>query len=169
MKILVTGGAGYIGSVLTNELLKLNFKVTVIDNFIFNQSSLLDLAFNKNLTIIKEDIRNLNILKKEIKKSDVIIPLAGIVGAKACDRDKKLTYEINVEHSKNIIKFSGKKPIIFPVTNSGYGIGKKNKFCDESSPLNPVSYYGKTKVMAEKIIMKNKSAICFLKQLQQLF
>jgi nucleoside-diphosphate-sugar epimerase len=154
MKILITGGAGYIGNVLTRELLKNNFKVTIIDNFGYNQqSSLLSISKNENLEIIKSDVRNLDILNNEIKKHDVVIPLAAVVGAPACDLNPKLASEINLDQIKNIKKIIHKDQIILlPVTNSGYGIGKKDIYCDETSDLNPISHYGKTKVESEKVI-----------------
>lgn len=154
MKILITGGAGYIGNVLTRELLNNNHKVTIIDNFIFNQqASLIDICKNNNLQIIKSDIRNIKNLNNEIGKHDVIIPLAGIVGAPACDINPDLATEINLTQIQNIKKnLSKNQIIILPVTNSGYGIGTKDIYCDENSNLNPISHYGKTKVEAEKVI-----------------
>ena len=154
MKVLITGGAGYIGNVLTRELLKNNYKVTIIDNFGYNQqASLLSISKDKNLEIIKSDVRNLDILNNEIKKHDVIIPLAAVVGAPACDLNPKLATEINLDQIKNIKKIIHKDQIILlPVTNSGYGIGKKDIYCDETSDLNPISHYGKTKVDSEKVI-----------------
>ena len=156
MKILVTGGGGYIGIALVKELLKKNFKVTVLDNFAFNQQYVFfDLIKKKNLKIINENVKNKKLLKKLVKENEFIIPLAGVVGAPACKKKPKDATEINFNQIKNIIKFSGKKnKIILPVTNSGYGIGKKNEFCTEESPLNPISHYGITKVKAEKEIQK---------------
>ena len=161
MKIFITGGGGYIGVALVNELLKNNFKVTVLDNFMFNQQYVfLDLIKNKNLTVINGDVRNIKLLTKCINKNQFIIPLAGIVGAPACDKKPKLATEINLNQIKNISRIASKKhKIILPVTNSGYGIGKKGQFCTEDSPLNPVSHYGITKVKAEKEILKLKNFI----------
>ena len=128
MKVIITGGAGYIGSILTREMLKNNFKVTVFDNFFFNQSNIFnDILYDKNFNLINEDVRKTNILKKELKKNDVIIPLAGIVGA-LCAKKPVLTKQINLEQIKNIVSNVSKNQIILlPVTNSGYGIGRKDK------------------------------------------
>ena len=161
-KILITGGAGYIGSVLTPFLLSKKYQVTVIDNFLFNQNSLLDVAVNQNLTVYDSNVNNQTLLKKLISKNDIIIPLAAIVGAPACDKNKKLAKEINLDQLKFINKnLSKKQKIIFPVSNSGYGVGKKNIFCDEKSPLNPISLYGKLKVEAEKILLDRGNCITF--------
>ncbi len=161
MKILVTGGGGYIGVSLVRELLKKNHKVTVLDNFSFNQQYVfLDLINNKNFKVINDDVRNIKIFKKLIKEHEFIVPLAGIVGAPACSKKPRLATEINLNQIKNIKRFI--KPInkvILPVTNSGYGIGVKGKFCTEESPLNPISHYGITKVKAEKEISKIKNFI----------
>ena len=148
MKILVTGGAGYLGNVIIRELLKNKHEITVIDNFMYNQqSSLLTLSKNEKINIIKSDVRNYKLLKEEVKKNDVIIPLAAIVGAPACDLNPDLATELNFNQIKNIKELMTKDQlIILPVTNSGYGIGKKDLYCDETSELNPISHYGKTKV-----------------------
>ncbi len=158
--VLVTGGAGYIGSTLVHHLLNKKFKVTVLDNFKFGQSPFMHLMSNPNLEIHNQDINNSENLIKFIKKNDVIIPLAAIVGAPACNLNKKLTKVTNIDQAKIIAKYISKnQKIIFPVTNSGYGIGQKDKYCDEKSPLKPISFYGKSKVEAEKIIMENSNAI----------
>tara|TARA_B100000575_G_C23117776_1_gene646390 strand:- start:294 stop:1232 length:939 start_codon:yes stop_codon:yes gene_type:complete len=161
-KILVTGGAGYIGSVLVPQLLKEGYIVTVVDNFMYKQNSLLDVCGNKNLNIVNGDIRNKKLLKDEVKIHDIIIPLAAIVGAPACDKDQALSTSVNFDQAKNICEWiSDDQMVLFPVTNSGYGIGQKEKFCDEKSPLNPISHYGQTKVAAEKILLQTPSAITF--------
>lgn len=159
--ILITGGAGYIGSVLVRILLLNNFKVTVLDNFIYNQENVfLDLYNNNDFTLIRDDVRNLKVLKKTLNNADIIIPLAAIVGAPACKKNRKLATEINTLQIYNICKIKNKKQIvILPVTNSGYGIGQKNIFCTEKSPLNPISHYGRTKVEAEKIILKSNNFV----------
>ena len=161
MNVFVTGGAGYIGVALVSELLKNGFRVTVLDNFCFNQQYVfLDLIKHKNLEVIDGDVRDTKLLKKLIQKNEFIIPLAGIVGAPACKKKPKLATEINLNQIKNIVRFSGKKQkIILPVTNSGYGIGTKGQFCTEESPLNPISHYGITKVGAEKEIQKSKNYV----------
>ena len=161
MNILVTGGGGYIGVALVSLLLKKKHIVTVLDDFSFDQQYVfLDLIKNKNLNVINGDARNKNLLKDLVQKNEFIIPLAGIVGAPACKMKPKLATEINLNQIKNILKFINKKnKIILPVTNSGYGIGVKNKFCTEESPLKPISHYGVTKVKAEKEIRKIKNFI----------
>ena len=160
--VLVTGGAGYIGSVLVPMLLNRGFSVTVIDNFMYGQTSLLDCIYDERLTVIYDDIRNIETLKKHIAKADIIIPLAAIVGAPACDRIPRTAYEINQLQAQHIVDLVSKEQlIIFPVTNSGYGIGQGDTECDENSPLNPLSVYGKTKVDAEKIILDGANAVTF--------
>ncbi len=154
-KILITGGAGYIGNVLTRKLLQnQQNQITVIDNFSHSQqSSFFEIVNNNKLNIIDQDVRNKNILKEQLSKNDIIIPLAGVVGAPACEKNKLLATELNLNQIVNIKKEISKDQIlIVPISNSGYGIGEKDKFCDESSPLNPISHYGKTKVEAEKHI-----------------
>ena len=161
-KILVAGGAGYIGSKLVNKLVELNYKVTVVDILKFSGKSLNHLFRSKNFKFIKGDVRNYKLIKNLIKKNEFIIPLAALVGAPLCAKNKKEAISTNLESVKLMMKIINKKnKIIYLTTNSGYGIGKKNKYCNEESSLNPISLYGRTKVEAERIIMKNKNSIAF--------
>ena len=162
MKILITGGSGYLGSIITKHLLNLGHIVTVLDNLLFNQISALEFTSNINYDFIYGDIRNKDLFINEIKKHDVIIPLAAIVGFPACANNPELAWEINYQQILTIINNISKEQIIlFPNTNSGYGIGTKEEECTEESPLNPISIYGETKVAAEKLLRDNTSAICF--------
>lgn len=162
MKILVTGGAGYIGSILVKKLLKEGFKVTVVDNFMFNQNSLLDLCFNKNFEIIRGDVRDRELMQKLILDKDIILPLAALVGAPLCEKDKIGAVTTNFDSIKMLCEITSKEQkIIFPTTNSGYGTTTGEVFCTEESPLNPISLYGKTKVDAEKVILDRGEAITF--------
>jgi len=161
-KILITGGAGYVGSMLATKLIETGYKVTVIDNLRFSKNSLDHLFIYRNFKFIYGDVRDKNLIKKNIKKHNIIIPLAALVGAPLCEKYKKEAKEINFASIKYMLKIINKKQkIIFPTTNSGYGIGQKEKYCDENSPLNPISFYGKTKADAEKIVLEFENSICF--------
>ena len=162
MNILVTGGAGYIGSVLVQILLKNNFNVTVLDNFLFKQKSLNQIKKNRHLNIVEGDVRDESIIKDLVTKSDIIIPLAALVGAPLCDIKPKEAKEVNLD-SMFLLKsiLSKNQRVILPVSNSGYGIGKSGEFCTEESPLNPISLYGQTKVQSESIIMERENSISF--------
>ena len=161
-KILITGGAGYIGSMLTSKLVNLGYDVTVIDLLKYSSDSLNHLHLFKNFKLIVGDVRNKTLIRKEIKKNEFIIPLAALVGAPLCEKNKKEAISVNFNAIKLLMKHISKKnKVIYLTSNSGYGVGKKNKFCDEKSPLNPISLYGTTKVKAEKIVMKSQNVICF--------
>jgi len=161
MRILITGGAGYIGSILTPTLLQ-NHQVTVLDNFYYNQHSLLECCYNKNLTIIDNDVRNENIIKDLVRNNDIIIPLAAVVGAEACDKDATAARTINYKAIKLILKYKSQSQwILYPNTNSGYGVGEDSIFCTEETPLKPISLYGKIKTMSEEIVMENENSITF--------
>jgi len=163
MKILITGGAGYLGSVITGKLLNANHEVTVLDKLIFNQVSLLSHTSNPKFKFIHGDVRNEVLLEKLCNESDVIIPLAAIVGFPACDAEPELAKQINFQQIFNIVKFTKNKnkKILYPNTNSGYGIGVGQTMCTEESPLNPISIYGSTKVAAENYLKSNTDAIIF--------
>jgi len=160
-KILVTGGAGYIGSVLVPELLRAGHEVTVVDNFMYGQHSLLDVANMKTLTVVRGDARDEALIKKHIAGKDFIIPLACIVGAPACDRDPAKARSTNLGAVELVLQVrTPDQKIIFPNTNSGYGrMAAGVAFCDENSPLEPISLYGKIKVQAEKELLEAGNAI----------
>jgi|TARA_B100001093_G_scaffold419026_1_gene410463 nucleoside-diphosphate-sugar epimerase len=161
-KILITGGGGYIGSMLATELIRLGHKVTVVDLLKYDKGSLDHLYFEKNFTFINGDIRNLSLLKTHISKNEFIIPMAALVGAPLCEKNKKEAIQTNFQSIKKILQnFNKKNKLIFLTTNSGYGVGEKNKFCSEKSPLKPISLYGKTKCDAENEVMKFKNTISF--------
>ena len=156
MNILITGGAGYLGSVLIERLFNNGgvTKLTVYDNLMYNQTSLIHYSWRKNFEFVYGDVRDQEKLSKYVDEADVIIPLAAIVGFPACDRDKDLATAVNYTQVKFIcdrIKDTNKK-IIYPNTNSGYGIGENGE-CTEESPLNPISHYGVTKVNAEREVL----------------
>lgn len=154
MKILVTGGAGYLGSILVPRLLQENHNVTVLDNFIYNQTPLLDYCIDSKLTIVRGDTRDQMLMEKLIANADAIFPLACLTGAPLCDKDPWAARQILFEAVRMITEIaSPQQKIIFPTTNSGYGIGEKDKFCTEDTPLRPVSLYGKLKVEAEKAVL----------------
>ena len=147
---------------LSTELINLGHRVTVIDLLKYEQSSLNHLYFNKKFQFINADVRNKNIIKKLVKKNEYIIPLAALVGAPLCEKFKKDAISTNLNAVKLILKNIKKKhKLIYLTTNSGYGIGEKNKFCDENSPLKPISLYGRTKCDAEDEVKKLKNAVSF--------
>jgi nucleoside-diphosphate-sugar epimerase len=161
-RILVTGGAGYVGSVLVPELLDKGHQVTVIDNFMYKQPSLAAVVSNPNLELVYADVRDYATMKKYIGKADVVIPLAAIVGAPACAKDPVTASSINKDSIIWLFKqLSPDQQIIMPTTNSAYGSGDKNNFCDENSPLNPLSLYAKDKVLVELELMHHAKATSF--------
>ena len=162
MRVLVTGGAGYIGSILVPELLSRGHEVTVVDNFMYRQNSLLDCCANPKFRVIRGDVRETSIMDKEYARHDAIIPLAAIVGAPACKRQPEATQAIHVGVVKDMVgKLSKDQMLVYPVTNSGYGIGEAGKMCTEESPLRPISLYGTTKVEAERILLETGQAVTF--------
>lgn len=162
MKIFLTGGAGYLGSILVEQLLQKNFHVTIVDNFIYEQNSLAHLCINKNLDIIKSDYRDFEKYKKELQRADIVIPLAGLVGAPICNSIPSQAKSINLDNQIDLFKLvSDNQIILMPTTNSAYGTSDYKKECDEESNLNPISTYAKHKVKVEEKLMKKKNWISF--------
>jgi len=162
VRILLTGGAGYLGSTITNRLLNDGYSVTVLDSLEFNQLSLLPFVKNKNFKFVYGDARNKDLLRKLVTTHDIIIPLAARVGFPACDADPLGATQLNYEQIVDVVNFAGgKSKILFPNTNSGYGVAEGGQVCTEQSPLNPISHYGVTKVNAERFLLQNTDAICF--------
>lgn len=162
MKILITGGAGYLGSVLTPTLLQQGHEVTVVDSFMFRQNSLADCCQYSTFNVVRGDAREESIIKPLVAKADVIIPLAALVGVPICNTDQIATQTTNFEAVNMLCRLVSKEQrILMPVTNSGYGIGEKGKFCTEDTPLRPISSYGVTKVKAEEEVLKRENSISF--------
>jgi len=160
MKILVTGGAGYIGSILVPLLLQRGDRVIVIDNFMYHQTSLLDYCHDKNLVLIRGDARDRDLISGQLKNYDVIFPLACLTGAPLCSKDPIGAKTTNLDAIKMILDLRSKDQIIiFPTTNSGYGIGEKGAYCTEETPLRPISLYGKLKVEMEKWILDSGNCV----------
>lgn len=162
MKILITGGAGYLGSILTPTLLAQGHAVTVLDGLLFRQNSLMDCCQYEQFQVIRGDCRDEGVVKPLVEKADVIIPLAALVGAPMCDRDKLAAQTTNQDAVQMLCRLASKdQRVIYPTTNSGYGIGEAGKFCTEETPLHPISLYGVTKVEAERAVLERENSISF--------
>lgn len=158
--VLVTGGAGYLGSILCEHLLNAGYKVTVIDNLMYGQHSLFHLCANSAFDFVFGDVRDKNLMRRLIKDADVLIPLAAVVGAPACNRDPWLAQSVNLEAVQllNCLR-SPRQLVIFPTTNSGYGTKSSDVYCTEDTPLFPISLYGQTKVQAEAELLETPNVI----------
>jgi len=160
--ILVTGGAGYLGSIMVPALLQSGYRVTVLDNFSYRQNSLAHVCSDPNFDVVRGDARDETILKSLVADADYMIPLAALVGAPLCDADQIAAETTNYGAIASLIKLaSPAQRILLPVTNSGYGVGDVGKFCTEKSPLRPITLYGRTKVRAEEVVMSRGNAISF--------
>lgn len=161
-RILVTGGAGYIGSVLVPMLLDKGHEVTVIDSFYYNQQSLLGQCLRENFHIVRGDVRDRELMQKLMESKDYIIPLAAMVGFPLCKKDETAARTVNFDAIKLITEIrSPEQRIIYPCTNSGYGVGQGDKYCTEDTPMNPISLYGITKSQAEKAVLDSGNSLTF--------
>lgn len=162
MKILVTGGAGYIGSILIPILLEKGYHVTAFDNFMYKQNSLNHVCYHDNFEIVRGDIRDQDALTPLLAEADCVIPLAALVGAPLCKKDPFTATAVNRDATIDLIKhLSPSQMIIMPTTNSAYGTGDENNFCTEETPLNPISQYAAEKVEVEQELMGLPNAISF--------
>ncbi len=160
--ILVTGGAGYLGSTMVPDLLQLGHRVTVLDSFMYKQASLNHVCHHPNFSVVKGDIRIEGVMAPLIKKADIVIPLAALVGAPMCSQDPVGATTVNHDAIALMLKLLSKQQmVLMPTTNSAYGTGDKNNFCTEESPLNPISLYAKEKVGIEKELLQRDNAISF--------
>lgn len=160
MKILVTGGAGYLGSVLCEHLLDAGHGVTVLDNLTYSQDSLFHLCANPHFEFLRGDARDEGLVKKAIKDADVLIPLAAVVGAPACDRDPWMAESVNLEAIRMLNRLrSHDQLVVYPTTNSGYGTQSGDVLCTEETLLEPISLYGRTKVQAEAEFLDSPNVI----------
>ncbi len=162
LSILVTGGAGYLGSTLVPDLLAAGHRVTVIDNFLWGQNSLAHVCHYANFNVVRGDIRVESTMRPLLEKADIVIPLAALVGAPLCERDPVGATTVNHDAVFMMLKHLSKSQIVLmPTTNSAYGTGDENNFCTEESPLRPISCYAKEKVEIEKSLMQHLNAISF--------
>lgn len=160
--ILVTGGAGYLGSTMVPDLLAAGHKVTVLDNFMFKQGSLNHVCHDANFSAVRGDVRVQSVIAPLIKEADVVIPLAALVGAPLCSQDPVGATTVNHDAIAMMLKLLSKEQrVLMPTTNSAYGTGDENHFCTETSPLRPISQYAIEKVAVEKMLMEHPSAISF--------
>jgi nucleoside-diphosphate-sugar epimerase len=160
LHVLVTGGAGYLGSVLCERLLDAGYRVTAVDNIMYQQRSLFHLCANPDFDFVLGDARDNKLMRPLVKEADLLIPLAAIVGAPACDRDPSLARSVNLEAVRLLNGLrSAQQPVIYPTTNSGYGTQSGDLFCTEETPLQPISLYGQTKSQAEAELLEAGNVI----------
>lgn len=161
-RVLVTGGAGYLGSILVPALLDTGRQVTVLDTFARGDTDLAMACANPNFTPVNGNVRDEKLVASLVAKADVVIPLAALVGAPLCKRDPFTATAVNRDAVLSLAKTVSKnQKILYPTTNSGYGVGEKGKECTEETPLRPISLYGVDKVEAERAILDSGNGITF--------
>lgn len=160
-QILVTGGAGYVGSTLVGHLLKKGYTVNVVDRLMYqNGHTMINYFKNKDFNFIKGDVRDESLMKKLVSNCDCIIHLAAIVGFPACEKDQDLARSTNLEATKMISRLLSKnQTIVYASTGSNYG--RVEGICTEETPLNPISLYGKTKTQAESWLLEHNTTIAY--------
>jgi nucleoside-diphosphate-sugar epimerase len=162
LNIVVTGGDGYIGSVLVPELLGAGHRVIVLDSFAGNSGGLASSCASEHFTPVRGDVRDETLVRQLVARADLVIPLAALVGAPLCARDPWAATSINLDAIRMLVGLlSPDQQVIFPTSNSGYGIGTEGEYCTEESPLNPISHYGRTKVEAEQVVLDRGNAVTF--------
>ena len=160
LHVLITGGAGYLGSILCQHLLDAGYNVTVVDNLIYEQNSRFHLCANPRFDFVRGDVRDQSLMRGLIKTADVIIPLAAIVGASACDRDPWAATSVNLDAIRTANQLrSSCQLMIYPTTNSGYGTKSGDTYCTEETPLEPISLYGRTKSDAEAVVLDSPNSL----------
>jgi len=158
--VVVSGGAGYVGSVLCEHLLDAGYRVTVVDNLMYGQYSLFHLCANPDFAFVFGDARDEDLMVRLVKDADVLIPLAAVVGAPACAQDPWLARSVNLEAVKMLNRLrSPSQLVIIPITNSGYGTKSGDVYCTEETPMEPISIYGHTKVQAEEALLQSPNVI----------
>jgi len=159
-RVLVTGGAGYLGSVLCERLLAAGHRVTVVDNLLYGQQTLFHLCASADFTFVRGDVRDEELVRRLVRDADVIVPLAAIVGAPACARDPWLARGVNLDAVRLVNRLrSPGQLVVFPTTNSGYGARSGDLHCTEETPLEPISLYGQTKVDAEAALLDSPNVV----------